>query len=98
MVSRKMVLMNLSAGKELRCRYTEWNCDTTGEGEDGKIESSIKIYTVPCVKQIASGKLLCNTGSSAWYSLIICWEVGQKLKTKGMYTYLWLIHIVVWQK
>ena len=27
--------MNLSAGKELRRRYKEWNCDTTGEGEDG---------------------------------------------------------------
>ena len=32
-------------------------------------ESSIEIYTLPCVKQIASGKLLCNIGSSAWCSV-----------------------------
>ena len=28
-------------------------------------ESSVDTYTLPCVKQIASGNLLCNTGSSA---------------------------------
>ena len=40
--------------------------DTAGEGEGAtNQESSIAIYTLPCVEQIASGKLLQNTGSSA---------------------------------
>ena len=36
------------------------------EGEDGMNRgNSIDIYTLPCVKQRASGMLLCSTGSSA---------------------------------
>ena len=42
------------------------------EGKDGtNSESSTDIYTLPNVKQIASGKLLCNTWSSAWCSVMI---------------------------
>ena len=43
--------------------------DTEGE-ESGGInrESSIDIYTPPCVKQIASRKLLQGTGSSDRWS------------------------------
>ena len=26
------------------------------------------------------------------------WEVGGRVKRKGMYVYLWLIHVDVWQK
>ena len=26
------------------------------------------------------------------------WEVGGRLKREGTYVYLWLIHVVVWQK
>ena len=38
--------------------------DTVGEGERGTNgESSIDIYTLPCVKQIAGEMLLYNTGS-----------------------------------
>ena len=33
-------------------------------------EVGTDIYTPPCVKQIASGKLLCHTGSSAWCSVM----------------------------
>ena len=33
-------------------------------------ESSSDIYTLSCVKQIASEKLLYNTGSPAWCSLM----------------------------
>ena len=41
-----------------------------GEGETNS-ESSIDIYVyIPCVKQIASGKLLYSTGSSAWGSVM----------------------------
>ena len=45
--------------------------DTVGEGESGMNgKSSIDIYTLLCVKQIASGKLLCNTGSPTWCSVM----------------------------
>ena len=44
--------------------------DTTEEGEGGmNRESSIETYTLPCVKQIANGKLLYDAGSSAWCSV-----------------------------
>ena len=40
--------------------------DTMGEGEGGMNgESGIDIHTLSCVKQITSGNLLYNTGSSA---------------------------------
>ena len=26
------------------------------------------------------------------------WEVGEKFKREGIYVYLWLIHVDVWQK
>ena len=40
--------------------------DPTGEGE-GEMngENSTDMYKLPCVKQMASGELLYNTGSSA---------------------------------
>ena len=42
--------------------------DTVREGEGGTNgESSIDIYTLPCVKQIAGRTLLCNTGSPTWH-------------------------------
>ena len=45
--------------------------DVAGEGEGGmNWESSIDIYTLPCAKYIASRKLLYNTGSSAWCSVM----------------------------
>ena len=50
--------------------------DTAGEGEWGtNLESSIEIYILPCVKQIASGKLLYKRGSSAWCS-VMTWRSG----------------------
>ena len=43
--------------------------DMVGEGESGMNgESSVDIYTLPCVKQIAGMKLLYNTGR-AWCSV-----------------------------
>ena len=39
--------------------------DTAGEGEGGtNSENSTQTYTLPYVKQIASGNVLCDTGSS----------------------------------
>ena len=63
----------------------------------------VAIYTQPCVKQIASGKLLYNTGSSTQYYMTIQmdgigWGVGRRFKREGTCVYLWLIHVFVWQK
>ena len=45
--------------------------DTVGGGEGGtNWEMRIDIYTLPCVKQTASGKLLYSTGSSARCSVV----------------------------
>ena len=45
--------------------------DTMAEGESGMNGGSdIDIYTLPNVKFIADKKLLCNTGSLAWHSVI----------------------------
>ena len=51
----------------------------------------------------ALGKLLCNTGSSVWYSDDLeGWDrVGAgrgRFKREGTYVYLRLIHAVIWQK
>ena len=59
-----MVLRNLCAGKEWRCRCGEWTCGHS-EGRRGGMngENSTDIYTLSCVKQI--GSLLYNTGGPA---------------------------------
>ena len=45
-------------------------CGHSGEGE-GEMNWRVALtYTVPCVKKRASGRLLDNTGSSAWCSVI----------------------------
>ena len=67
--SRKMVLMNLFAGQEQRCRLKEQPCGYRGgrRGWDELREQRvmyIEICTLPYIKQIADGKLLDNTGSS----------------------------------
>ena len=50
---------------------TQRHVDTVGEGKGGTDwESSIETYTLPCVKQTASGKLPYNTESSAQCSLM----------------------------
>ena len=61
--------------------------DTSGGGEAGmNRESSAEISTLPCVKWPARGKLLYNTGSSAWCSVIPGglggWS-GRRLKGRG---------------
>ena len=64
MESRKIVLMNLLAGKEWRCRRREQTCGRSGEGGTGANgESSTDIYTLPWVKQVAGEELLHNTGT-----------------------------------
>ena len=74
--------------------------DTAEKGEGGtNWENSIDINALPCVKQIASEKLLNSTRSSAQCSE--GWDrggVGRSLKRAEIHVYLWWIHNIVWQK
>ena len=54
--------MNLVTGQQWWHRQREQTSGPAGEGEGGtNSKSSTETYTLPCVKQIASGKLLYNT-------------------------------------
>ena len=55
--------------------------DTGGEGEGTNWEIRVDIYTLPCVKQRASGKLLYSKGSSTPCSVMI-----RKGEMGGRYT------------
>ena len=99
--SRKMVLMNLSAGQPRRRRHRDRFVDPVWEGEGGQTNSSIEIYTLWDVKQIAGRNLLYDAGSS---NLVLCdnlegWDgVRGRFKREGTHVCLWLIHGDVWQK
>ena len=58
------------AGKEWRSRCRQWACGHS-RGRRGweELKRSIDIYSLSCVKQLASEKLLCNTWSPAWLSV-----------------------------
>ena len=95
--------MNLFAEQQWRCRHKEQICGHR-EGKGGtNWESNMETYTLPYVKRIASGNLLCDTGSSThalrqpkrvgWGGR---WQRGSR--GRGTYVYLWLIHVDVWQK
>ena len=61
-----MVQMNLFAGQEQRRRLREQKGGHRGGKEGGmNWKMRMDIYTLPCIKQVASGNLLYNTGSSA---------------------------------
>ena len=61
--------MNLFAGQNRDRDVEKGHMDTEKVGKGGT-NSSIDVYTPPCVKYIASGKLLYSTGSSAWCSVM----------------------------
>ena len=59
-----MLQMNLFTEKAGTRRCGEWTCRHSGEEEGGMDrESNPDIYMPPCVKQTASGKLLCRQGA-----------------------------------
>ena len=79
--------------------------DTVGEVEGGmNWEIRFDINTLPCVKEMAKGRLLNSTGSSALCSVMIQKDgmgghgVKVRLKVEGLYVYLKLIHIIVGRK
>ena len=101
MESRKMVQTHLFTEKKGTGRCREWICGHSGEGEGGMDPESIPdIYTPPCVKHTARGKLLCRQGAQLpapddpeeWTG------VGGSLKREGIRVYLQPIHFVVRQK
>ena len=60
-------------------------------------------HTSPYEKLDSRGNSLCDTGSSNWGSVTtyrggMGWEVGGRFQREGIYVYLWLIHVDVWQK
>ena len=64
MGSRKMVLMILHAGSKGDTDIKNRLLDIVGKGEGGMIwENSIETYTLPYIKQIASGSLMYDTGN-----------------------------------
>ena len=67
MESRKLLLMNPLAGKEWRCRRRERTCGHSGTNG----ESSTDIHALPRVQQMVGEKLLCNTGSPVWCSVMM---------------------------
>ena len=70
--SRKMVQMNLFAGKEQRCIRREQMCGPRAR-EEGAMnwETGVHIRAWPCVEWMPSGNLLSDTGSSGQ-----CWVVA----------------------
>ena len=87
-----MVLMDLFAGQKYRHRCREQPCGPGwGEEESGlSWEIGIDIYSLPCVKQVTSGKLPCSRGSSAWCSVMTSREggVGGRFSREGTYVHL----------
>ena len=80
---------------------------TWGGGKEsvGQMDRVAWEHIVSCVKQIASRNFLCDSGNSNWGSVTtyrsgMGWDgVGGGRKVlEGGDTYLWLIHVVVWQK
>ena len=64
MEPRNIIQINFSAGQKWRCGRKEQTCGHNRKGEcAANRESSVDIYTLPCIKQIVSRKLLYNRGS-----------------------------------
>jgi len=101
-----MVLMKLFAGQQEGHRHRE---QTDGHGRVGRkervrcMERVTRKLTLTYGKQVASGSLLYGLGNSN-RGPVTTWrggvgrEMGRRLKREGMYVYLWLIHVEVWQK
>ena len=88
MESRKMVQINLSARQEERHRCREWTCGHSG-GRRGGMSCRVRIdaYTLPRIKQRASGKQL----SSVLCDDLDVWdEVGGRSKREGIYVHIQL--------
>ena len=83
-----MVLMNLFAGQQRRHRHREQNCGwRVGRRGGTNGEGSMETYPLPCVKEMAGGNLLYDSGNSRLCDNLEGWEGGSRGKGKHMYTY-----------
>ena len=89
-----MVQVNLFVRPGIETQ-TEQTCAHSGEEDSGtNWESSIDIYTLPCVKQVVGGCCIAQDRllfSSVLYDDRGGWDgggVGGKLKREGMYIYI----------
>ena len=102
--SKKVLSITIHQGNENQnsIKVSPHMCQN-GSYQKVKKQSDMETYTLPYVKQIASGNLLYDTGSS---KLVRCdnlegqvgQEVGGRLKRERACVYLCLIHIDIWQK
>ena len=101
MESRKMVLKNLFTGQQWRKRHREQTYGHEERGEEDEMHAKGNMETyIPYVKQIANGNLLYGSGNSKRGSVStekdgMGREMGGRFKGKGIYVYLWLIHVEV---
>ena len=68
-----------------------------------KVFVHVPTWILPHAKQMASGNMLCDVGSSTQCSVTAWWggkgwDVGGRFKREGTCVYMWLIHSDVWQK
>ena len=71
MESRNTVLLNPFAQQQYRHRHREQTYgQSEGVGREGGRyeESNMETYTLPYVKSVAIGNLLCGSGNSNWGS------------------------------
>ena len=72
-----MVQINLSSGQEQRCRSRDWTCGHDGAG--GGVRWLVRLTLIPyCVRQKASGNLLCVQGAQLR-------ALGWRAKKAGIY-------------
>ena len=96
-----MVLINLFAGQQWRCRHREQICEH-GQGrreEDKRRQQHGNTHTPAYGKQPVG--LCCDTGSSARCSVTAYrggMGTGERCEEEGTYVYLWLTLTGVWQK
>ena len=103
MESRKMVPVFLRRGSKGDSDIKNRPLNSLG-GEGGMIwENSIEIYTLPYIKQIASGSLMLTQGTQGQCS-VTTWrdgvtsKAGGGLRREGTHVCLWPIHVDVRQK
>ena len=96
-----MVLKNLFTGQQWRNRHKEQTYGHGEKGGEGEIMERVTWkLTLPHVKWRANANLLNGSGNSNRGSVSISRggmgrEMGGRFKRKGIYVYLWLIHVEV---
>ena len=91
-----MVVMNLLAGKEERCRHRERAVDTGWEGEGGQPESGPDIHSTVCSTESCGG---CSAAQGTQLGVRDAQKTwGAGLQREGTYVYKRLIHTAAQQK